>query len=447
MSRFKSGFLSFAQSGAFSDVVIVLGTRKYLAHRLILSFSSEFFKKLFSVSDFAESSKREIDIHFPDPRVVFPNVLEFMYQGRLIVNVDNVIPLLTAADQFLVRALGEECEKFIKRTLGKSTVLALLRDALEFKQDDIVNKCLDVLAKNFLFIHGQNINWIPIHVLQQLLSNPRLAVSDEWALFQTLCSYLDAYPDLSEDIVEDLMKRVRWRWLKSEQLSQAMSNPKVPKKLLIEAGMLKLRDIEGANKPLPFKLQDRHQRRKWCGVQFEYNPQSPLKGILYWLGTNMEKEPWHNPIQSGIVRFRISSVQKGDSNSFLSLEPFVLWTQDVPASWLCIELVGWKVCPHAYSLRHGGNFPGDLLRNWDFQGSNDGKTWNLLKRHSNDTSLKESFQVVTWTVDNVTTYNWFRIIQTGHNSSSHNYLALSGFELFGELWEVDEEDLDDQALA
>eukprot|EP01121_Diplochlamys_sp_Union-15-3_P017957 TRINITY_DN6433_c0_g1_i2.p1 TRINITY_DN6433_c0_g1~~TRINITY_DN6433_c0_g1_i2.p1 ORF type:complete len:259 (+),score=29.99 TRINITY_DN6433_c0_g1_i2:75-851(+) len=257
MSRFKSGFLSFAQSGAFSDVVIVLGTRKYLAHRLILSFSSEFFKKLFSVSDFAESSKREIDIHFPDPRVVFPNVLEFMYQGRLIVNVDNVIPLLTAADQFLVRALGEECEKFIKRTLGKSTVLALLRDALEFKQDDIVNKCLDVLAKNFLFIHGQNINWIPIHVLQQLLSNPRLAVSDEWALFQTLCSYLDAYPDLSEDIVEDLMKRVRWRWLKSEQLSQAMSNPKVPKKLLIEAGMLKLRDIEGANKPLPFKLQDR----------------------------------------------------------------------------------------------------------------------------------------------------------------------------------------------
>jgi hypothetical protein len=39
-------------------------------------------------------------------------------------------------------------------------------------------------------------------------------------------------------------------------------------------------------------------------------------------------------------------------------------------------------------------------------------------------------------VEGITTpYRYFRILQTGHNSSNRNYLVLSGFEIYGELFE------------
>ena len=100
----------------------------------------------------------------------------------------------------------------------------------------------------------------------------------------------------------------------------------------------------------------------------------------------------------------------------------------------------WSVLPHAYTLRHGGNYVADSLRNWDLQGSSDGHNWILLRRHQRDEALKGKFMSHTWKIkaqDSEKPLRIFRIIQTGHNSSNHNFLVLSGFELYGELWETD----------
>lgn len=96
-----------------------------------------------------------------------------------------------------------------------------------------------------------------------------------------------------------------------------------------------------------------------------------------------------------------------------------------------------KVAVTAYTLRHGGNYKADSLRNWEFKGSLDGNTWYGLCRHTGDSSLNEPFASKTWSValDNPTPYRYFRILQKGHNSSDRNFLALSGIELYGDLYE------------
>jgi len=45
--------------------------------------------------------------------------------------------------------------------------------------------------------------------------------------------------------------------------------------------------------------------------------------------------------------------------------------------------------------RHGGNSKNDCLRNWTLQGSYDGKTWEIISRHVNDTSLNAPFATYT----------------------------------------------------
>lgn len=83
----------------------------------------------------------------------------------------------------------------------------------------------------------------------------------------------------------------------------------------------------------------------------------------------------------------------------------------------------------------------------------DGTTWHQLNkcvivyrspvlllstprfRHYNDDSLNGPFDVKVFTVQKVdVAYRWFRLIQTGHNSSGRNFLAISGLELFGDVW-------------
>lgn len=167
-------------------------------------------------------------------------------------------------------------------------------------------------------------------------------------------------------------------------------------------------------------------------------PEIP-QGIMHWLGTNEGTSAWSNPATVGIVAVHASSMERGHPHSLVDLKPQELWTHDVPASWLSVDLGRFRVLPHAYMLRHGGNYKADSLRNWDFQGSIDGKVWTVLKRHSHDSSLSSPFATNIFFLDKPATvpYQWFRIIQTGHNSSNHNFLVLSGLELFGELWDKD----------
>jgi hypothetical protein len=128
---------------------------------------------------------------------------------------------------------------------------------------------------------------------------------------------------------------------------------------------------------------------------------------------------------------------RGQPQFLVDETPQELWTGDVPASWLAMDLIHFKVLPRAYTLRHGGNYRADSLRNWDFQGSNDGKNWTTLRRHTGDETINGPFDVKTFSVDDCEKpFRLFRIIQTGHNSSGRNFLVLSGLELYGELWSL-----------
>lgn len=46
-----------------------------------------------------------------------------------------------------------------------------------------------------------------------------------------------------------------------------------------------------------------------------------------------------------------------------------VWTNDVPASWFSIDFgPNRRILLSYYSLRHGGNYTADALRNFELQG-------------------------------------------------------------------------------
>src|SRR3989338_8300742 len=154
------------------------------------------------------------------------------------------------------------------------------------------------------------------------------------------------------------------------------------------------------------------------------------RGILAWISSNGFTREWKNPHVQRIISVTASSITKGNPVDLGS-------TRSVRVTH--------------YTLRHGGNYRADSLRTWDLQGSLDGQSWTLLSRHSNDESLNSAFAVHSWpTLPLPTSFRYFRVLQTGHNSSNHNFLVLSGFELYGELFEGDHETImpnDDDSVS
>lgn len=65
-------------------------------------------------------------------------------------------------------------------------------------------------------------------------------------------------------------------------------------------------------------------------------------------------------------------------------------------------------------------------------------SWVTLKKHENDTSLNDEFDVFTWPIPKVTEgYRIFRVIQNGKNKMAQNKdwsdtFIVSGFEIYGE---------------
>ncbi|XP_039390818.1 E3 ubiquitin-protein ligase HECTD1 isoform X6 [Mauremys reevesii] len=174
-------------------------------------------------------------------------------------------------------------------------------------------------------------------------------------------------------------------------------------------------------------------------------------GIIYWIGTNAKTAyEWVNPAAYGLVVVTSSegrNLPYGRLEDILSRESSALncHTNDDKNAWFAIDLGLW-VIPSAYTLRHARGYGRSALRNWVFQVSKDGQNWTTLYTHVDDCSLNEPGSTATWPVDppkdEKQGWRHIRIKQMGKNASGQtHYLSLSGFELYGTVNGVCEDQL------
>eukprot|EP01130_Rhizamoeba_saxonica_P003975 TRINITY_DN1644_c0_g1_i1.p1 TRINITY_DN1644_c0_g1~~TRINITY_DN1644_c0_g1_i1.p1 ORF type:complete len:438 (-),score=84.55 TRINITY_DN1644_c0_g1_i1:1012-2325(-) len=430
---FNEGFGKFLRKQTLSDVLLVTPTAKYHCHRLILAFSSEYFRTIFT-SEFKENSEAVVEIGFEDPEQVFPKILDFLYGKCININMKNVISILVQAEYYHIDKLSNECICHIQN-IACDNVLGLLSDALNYHQEQIIQMCIDFIAFNYLHLYDQEFSWIEPSVYISILKHPNIAIYHEYPHFLKVEEYVNINIDiLTEEQLFDIWCSVRFRWLNYEQFSDAIKNNNIPSSLALEAAMCFLKEIEDPNSE-EVNNSIRTEKRKLSGLQFETS-ESKL-GIIRWLGSDGGRKDFSIEFAKMNIAIVASSIEIGISDSLYDFRVATeLWTQDIPASWFVIKFKNHKVVPHAYTLQHGGNYKADSLRNWDFQGSSDGEVWKVLKSHRKDSSLNGKFASYTWEIEpDDTAYKLFRILQVGRNSSLHNFLVVSGIEIYGQLWD------------
>eukprot|EP01083_Nonionella_stella_P287536 978778_1 len=178
---------------------------------------------------------------------------------------------------------------------------------------------------------------------------------------------------------------------------------------------------------------------------FVYQSDFDTNGICYYLATNNNQRQWTNPADQGVIAVTSSGMSSGTHNKFLDREATLEnFTNNTANQWFCVDFgAKLRIKPTAYTLRKdtynpvqsGNPKQAGYIRNWNFEGSNDGNDWTAIKQHTNDASLTAPKQSHTWTIADCTdSYQMFRIYLTAVDGAGWWHLMCQGFEIYGHLY-------------
>jgi hypothetical protein len=161
------------------------------------------------------------------------------------------------------------------------------------------------------------------------------------------------------------------------------------------------------------------------------------QGIVYYLATNRGTQEWRNPSHC-IALSAAPTTCMGQIEDVLVHEIGQFYPNSSPDSYVTIDFRPSRVAilPDHYTMSYYRGGHGYLLRHWQLLGSNDGETFDVIKAHENDERLTEEAPTQTWEVECGTPYSIFKILITGKDTNGFYFLAISGVEFYGALYEI-----------
>jgi len=188
--------------------------------------------------------------------------------------------------------------------------------------------------------------------------------------------------------------------------------------------------------------------------EFRHEYDMDENGALFFLGSSGRRKMWQNPHGISQVVAFASSIGMGKPEDIVGRAVVNCRTHNEPFSYIGVDLgVGRALVPNVYTIRNR-NCSSHVMMNWAFEASNDKVNWVPLDSRQHMTGvreqdayfekdqkkLKEKGAASSYSIDTgiykeigYDGFRFFRLIQTGKNSSDSDNLALSGFELYGQV--------------
>ncbi|KAG2393186.1 hypothetical protein C9374_009763 [Naegleria lovaniensis] len=396
----------------------------------------KFVDKVFKTSSDDTSQKIPLDIFFSvignknmksnvnELRVkIVSNIVEqFIKEFNAMENIELFKQMINAATESKSLDLNLAI-KYLKHCDARGE---------ELREQSI--RCSQALAFNFHFLLTSTSSNIIFDILPssfvELLKYDELYIRDEDQVYDIACKYVEHNKDtLTEEQKKEIFKCVRYTYLSVQLLTKLKQDPLfISKEDILEALWARVGRLEGKKvDESVYSLRPRKNR------VFIYEKDFDTNGILYWLGTNYSQETYVNPIDRGLMTVSASaSYEVGKAQDLISHEPAKCNLVGKANTQINLKFETLKIMPTKYTLRHTMSRDGEALRYWTLSASVDGVTYVDLLVHSNDTTLNLKGSTGSWDIEaNGNYYQYFRITQTGNNSSNNNYLSMAGLELYG----------------
>uniref|UniRef100_A0A5K3FSR5 BACK domain-containing protein n=2 Tax=Mesocestoides corti TaxID=53468 RepID=A0A5K3FSR5_MESCO len=104
---------------------------------------------IFNPSSSQITSSSAIEIHLDDVNpVAFTNVLRFIYTDEIQIDASNVLQTLYVAKKYAINVMEIACVDFLSQAITVDNAFMLLGQANFFDEQELAQKCLEVIDKN-----------------------------------------------------------------------------------------------------------------------------------------------------------------------------------------------------------------------------------------------------------------------------------------------------------
>ena len=177
---------------------------KFFAHKYVLSTSSAVFYAMF----YGELAEKNSVVHLSDTsEEILKEFLRFLYTDQCNLTTDNAMFVLYLAKKYIVPSLAEKCIDFLEACLTPENVLVILKQALQFDEKKLVNKCWDqVDLKASDVVASADFANISESTLEELLKRESLNIK-EVDLFKGVLNWSEAECSRREIEINEKNKR------------------------------------------------------------------------------------------------------------------------------------------------------------------------------------------------------------------------------------------------
>ena len=277
--------IQFINSDFLSDVSIRAGTDSFPAHKVVLAAGSQFFYDAFK----ADAAVAAVDLpaitqpfrQQLDPKAVLPSVLKFLYADQAtevltpdILNPQSAISLYALSHALQVETLSHFLgEYLIQNVVSSQNAATCLLDGLRFKSAALTQASKETVLHSFEDLADRP---VLIHLDYEtflgLIQDDSLNVHSEASVLELVLEYLKRreptaeqaeaeFSPLEELQKYELLKAVRWGFLKHNVLLEASTNPllRAAKDMVIEGLSTQLSSLDATQHVYEINRNPRRQ--------------------------------------------------------------------------------------------------------------------------------------------------------------------------------------------
>ncbi|XP_074424770.1 kelch-like protein 10 [Larus michahellis] len=177
-----TAFHGLCPEGKLGDGIISVDGIEFIAHKMILSSCSPYFRALFS-SSWSNAERKVYQIPGTSSQMM-RLLMEYAYTGTVLLTDDNVESLLIVADQFNVLDIVRLCCEFLKSQLCLENCIGIWRFTGYYYCPDLREAAHEFILHHFEEVTKVSTEFLALsfNELERLLEKDELPVKEEAVL-------------------------------------------------------------------------------------------------------------------------------------------------------------------------------------------------------------------------------------------------------------------------
>ena len=207
----------------FCDITIIVGGKKYRAHKVILTAASPYFEAMF-FSGMVESHQETVEVQNIDPEG-FEAILSMIYDGQIFISDATVQSILFAASIFQIDHLKKACSDFLIKQLSPQNCLGIKIFAEAHGCYDLMELAHRHALSRFAEVSkSEEFKLLSLEHVTDLLKRDNIRVNDEEDMFDAAMGWINYCTEERAQYVAHLLRLVRLPLLSPEVLADKVKS-------------------------------------------------------------------------------------------------------------------------------------------------------------------------------------------------------------------------------